>query len=67
MVLIGDGILGVVQPSRHVARWESGPWARSLERARRRPTLVRVMAGAEVLVAVWYAGRLSGRERTSST
>lgn len=61
MVAIGDGILGLVEPRRHVARWETGPWAGAMAWAGRRPGLTRVMAGAELLVALWYIRRLALR------
>lgn len=63
MVLVGDAVLGIVQPRRHVARWKVGPWAPVMARAAERPALTRVVAGAELAVGLWYAGRLPVNER----
>lgn len=64
MVAIGDGILGLVEPRRHVARWAAGPWAGAMTWARRRPGLTRAMAGTQLLVALWYVRRLPPQEPT---
>lgn len=63
MVLIGDAVLGLARPKRHVARWELGPWGPATAWARRRPALTRAVAGAELAFGVWYAGRLPARPR----
>lgn len=47
-VLIGDAILGIARPRRHVARWQVGPWAPAMALAGQRPVLTRALAGAEV-------------------
>ncbi len=62
MVLIGDGILGLLAPAQHVARWRVGPWREALGWAEQRPEFVRAIAAGEVVVAVWFARRLSVEE-----
>ncbi len=61
MVLIGDAVLGLVRPRRHVARWQIGPWAPAMAWMRQRPTLTRALAGAELAAGLWYATRLPPR------
>lgn len=63
MVLIGDAVLGIARPQRHVARWQVGPWAPAMAWAGQRPVLTRALAGAELVVALWYAGRLPVQDR----
>lgn len=63
MVLIGDAVLGIAQPRRHVARWKVGPWAPAMAWAAERPLLTRVVAGVELAAGLRYASRLAVRER----
>ncbi|KAE8763801.1 hypothetical protein [Georgenia thermotolerans] len=58
MVAIGDGVLSVLFPVEHTARWEMGPWAPMLEWFRDRPGLVRALGAAEVAGAVAVAAGL---------
>lgn len=61
MMLIGDAVLGLARPRRHVARWQIGPWAPAMAWSRQRPVLTRALAAVELAAGVWYAGRLPAR------
>jgi hypothetical protein len=57
MILIGDGILGLIEPRRHSAAWECGPetykqFARKLET---NPNVARGIGAAFVGFGLWLA------------
>lgn len=63
--LIGDGVIGLMQPERHAQRWESGPawWQRALKpvvgdaRDSRVFAAVEVVAGIALVWALPRAGK----------
>jgi hypothetical protein len=59
MLTIGDGVLALVQPRRHVALWRSGPrfWRKSLVPFVRRPQLTRLLGLSAVGLGIWCASR----------
>lgn len=59
MLLIGDGILGLLQPSAHCAVWQVGAnsWDTALEWFADRPRLVRACAALEIAAGLWLARR----------
>ena len=60
MLLIGDGVLGVVRPSEHCNVWRTdhdGQWNAILIWFSRRPSLVRAIAAAEIAAGLWLAQR----------
>ena len=63
MALIGDGVIGALQPARHAKRWLTGPksWRRAMRAFARRPALTRSLATAEAVGGVWLARRLRAR------
>lgn len=63
IVVIGDGVVGALFPSRHVARWMRGPaaWRAVMRPFADHPGLTRVVGVAEVGVGLWWAGRLPPR------
>ena len=61
MVLIGDAVLGLARPRRHLARWQVGPWAPAMQWGRQRPTLTRALAAGELAIGLWYASRVPAR------
>ena len=63
MLVIGDGVVGALDPSRHVHRWRDGPapWKRLMHGFLHRPGLTRALALAEVAAGAWYAHRLPPR------
>jgi hypothetical protein len=59
MILIGDGILGLIEPKRHASVWECGPktyknFARTLEE---KPNLARALGASFVALGFWLARR----------
>ncbi len=50
VVLVGDGLLGLLIPERQVRRWERGPatWRCTMRYLEQRPWLTRVLAAAEI-------------------
>ena len=57
MMMIGDGVLAVLQPRRHMALWRSGPagWSRAVARLERRPGLAVALGVAEIGLGLWIA------------
>lgn len=65
MSMIGDGVVSVVQPRRHVLRWLVGPAVqrRWFGYFAARPGLTRVAGAAEAALGLWWASRLPARPR----
>jgi hypothetical protein len=59
ILVVGDGLLGLAQPRRHVLLWESGPrvWRKAMTPFVRRPALTRVLGLAAVGLGLWLASR----------
>ena len=64
MVLIGDGVMALVHPSKDAAAWKTGPrvWRGLMHAMAERPVLTRVVGAAQIIGGVWWALRQS-RER----
>ena len=62
MILIGDGILNLIQPERHSAIWNCGPefYKTAARRLERKPLLARVL-GVGLLAAGIALGRTAGK------
>lgn len=63
MLLVGDAVLGLVDPTRHVRRWSSGPpaYKRAMQRLAANPSLVRTLAALELASALGYSSRVRPR------
>ena len=59
MMLIGDGLLSVINPKRHVMLWDRGPqfWKNAMEPFAQNPNLTRVAGAAEIAIGIWLATR----------
>jgi hypothetical protein len=59
MMMIGDGVLGLLEPRRHATLWEAGPpwWRGMIEPFARRPGLTRCVGAGEIVLGVWLASR----------
>ena len=59
MTIIGDSLLCVISPRRHVSLWASGPkwWQRAATPFVRRPGLTRALGTVGVAFGVWLASR----------
>ena len=61
MVLIGDGVMALVHPSKDAHAWNKGPrlWRKLMSGLAERPGLTRVIGVAQVAGGVWWALRQS--------
>lgn len=59
LLLVGDAVVGMLQPERHARLWRSGPRAyrAAMEPFVRQPGLTRVLAAAEAAAGLWWASR----------
>ncbi|WP_047865918.1 hypothetical protein [Rubrobacter aplysinae] len=59
---IGEGVVGLVAPRRHMLLWKFGPegYRRMMEGFAERPGLVRALAAAELGGGLWIALRQYG-------
>lgn len=59
LMLIGDGVVGLVQPERHSRLWLQGPqpYREAMRPFVRHPSLTRVIGAGEIAVGLWWAGR----------
>ena len=59
MLLIGDGLLSVLQPRRHCLLWEVGPepCRQAIDEFATRPPLARVAGAVEMMAGFWLASR----------
>ena len=57
MVLIGDGVMALVHPSRDAHAWKKGPkvWRELMQELAKRPGLTRVIGAAQVVGGVVWA------------
>ena len=63
LLMVGDGVVGLVQPGRHTRLWRSGPrpYRAAMEPLVRHPGLTRVIAAAEAAAGLWWASRQQPR------
>lgn len=59
IILIGDGVVGFVNPERHARLWRRGPGAyqKAMEAFVRRPGMMQIVSVAEVALGIWLASR----------
>ena len=59
LLMVGDGIVGMLQPERHTRLWQSGPgpYRAAMKQFVRHPGLTRVVAAAEAAAGLWWASR----------
>jgi len=57
MVLIGDGVMALVQPRRDARAWKKGPklWRGSMQWLAKRPALTRAIGAAQIAGGVLWA------------
>jgi len=57
MLVIGDSVLAVVSPRRHVALWREGPqwWERACEPLVRHAGITRALGAAGLGLGIWLA------------
>ena len=59
MLMIGDGVLGVMYPREHCLLWRGGPtwWRGAIDWFASHPQVTRAIGGAEVAAGLWLARR----------
>lgn len=59
MMMIGDGIVALLEPRRHVDLWADGPriWKCMMKPFISRPGLTRIVAGLELGLGLWLSSR----------
>ena len=64
MMMIGEGLVTVVEPERHCMLWKAGPrlWERMLEPFVDHPNMTRVLGAAQLALGFWLAARQWERE-----
>jgi hypothetical protein len=63
LTMIGDGVLALLQPERHMLLWRRGPrpWRELSQYFLDRPMLTRVVGAATVVAGLWLANRQNER------
>lgn len=59
IVLIGDGVVGLLQPGRHSRLWRTGPrpYRAAMEAFLRSPGMTRSLSAVQAAFGVWLASR----------
>ena len=59
LLLIGDGVVGLLQPERHTRLWRNGPapYRAAMQPFVRNPGLTRFAAAGELALGLWWASR----------
>lgn len=59
IVVVGDGLLGVLQPRRHVSLWRKGPapYQRAMTALNHRPGLTQLLSAVQLATGLWWASR----------
>ena len=69
MLMIGDGILGLLYPRQHCLLWRGGPnwWRDTVDWFAAHPVVTQTCAATEVAVGLWLAtSQVAGALRTES-
>ena len=62
MLLVGDGMIGLLTPERHVRRWLGGrPLGPAGEAQEKRRAALRLAAAVEAAIGLWFASRLPAK------
>ncbi len=57
IMMIGDGLLTLMEPKRHVKLWRDGPewWKAAMNEFLDHPAATRALAGVELAAGLWLA------------
>lgn len=60
MAMIGDGVLAVLEPKRHIGLWYRGPdaYKKFMDVFLERPGMTRAVGAAEAGLGLWVASRM---------
>ena len=63
ILLVGDGVVAALIPSRHMRRWARGPsWYRTAMRPfAEHPRATRALGALEAVGALWWTSRMQDR------
>lgn len=63
ILLIGDGVVALLNPQRHVHLWRRGPkvYRQLMEAFLRRPGMTQLLSAVEVVLGIWWASRQQPR------
>ena len=69
LLLIGDGIMGIIHPSRDAKAWHYGPepWKNLMQSLEDRPQLTRALSAVQVAAAVAWVLHSSKQENEAKT
>lgn len=69
MALIGDGVMGIIHPSRDARAWDYGPepWKNLMKSLEDRPNLTRALSAVQVVAAVAWVLHSSKEDTTAKT
>jgi len=64
ILMIGDGVLALAQPRRHMQLWNAGPepWRNLCTYLEERPTLTMAIGAASIALGLWLANSLRREE-----
>jgi hypothetical protein len=64
MLMIGDAVLGLIEPRAHMALWRRGPkaWRDFITPFVQHPEMTRAAGAAELLAGIWLAREAYRRE-----
>jgi hypothetical protein len=64
ILMIGDGVLALTQPRRHMQLWSAGPepWRNLVSFFEKRPVLTRATGAASIALGLWLASSLKPEE-----
>jgi uncharacterized protein YjeT (DUF2065 family) len=67
LMMIGEGLVTVVEPERHCMLWKAGPrlWERMLDPFVDHPNMTRVLGAAQLALGFWLAVRQWETEETT--
>jgi len=65
MAIIGDGVMGIINPRRDVRAWQYGPqpWRNLMQSLEDRPNLTRALSAAQVIGGILWVLH-SGKEES---
>jgi hypothetical protein len=69
MALIGDGIMGIIHPSRDAKAWHYGPepWKNLMQSLEDRPNLTRAISAAQVVGGILWVLHSSREDSKANT
>jgi hypothetical protein len=56
LLLIGDGVVALIQPEHDAAAWSQGPWLwrQAMNHLKRNPTTTRLVATTQIVAGIYW-------------